>query len=378
MESLFRFRKIRGFIGLMLALTGLVVSGAGQENARLLFEQDLQSHGYKFLQEKNDPINYRFTELVFLSEDALLVAVKEISTADLGAKSPPPPVWDRSGSMPPTPMLTLFVFSVDLNRPMRRVRIPDRRMEHSVWPAGPGRFLLLTGFGLQLCSSDLKCGPPRPNGGSISVSARGTRIAAGGPGWNQQQLLDAGTFFVIDTFKRSPKIIAGDVGWLAQRYPTARFQGPDREEVDLGVEGSYISPQARFLDDDKVIGIRSTSGVHHKKAAVVRVDGTILYEIPVKAATDDVSFVTSVSGSRFAIAERQRLNPVLNFFDITGDREYDHVQILVFEAATGRQVFELKWDPRHYFGSDILPALSPDGHRLAVVRKGKLLVYDVP
>ena len=72
------------------------------------------------------------------------------------------------------------------------------------------------------------------------------------------------------------------------------------------------------------------------------------------------------------------VNPIANFFDIATTCDHDRAQVRVFEVATGKKVFDLKWDPRHYNGADIKPALSPSGRRVALVRLGKLLVYQIP
>ena len=46
---------------------------------------------------------------------------------------------------------------------------------------------------------------------------------------------------------------------------------------------------------------------------------------------------------------------------------------------TGLEEFadRLEWDPRPYEGDLTDPALSPDGYKLAVIRKGRLEVFDI-
>jgi hypothetical protein len=105
------------------------------------------------------------------------------------------------------------------------------------------------------------------------------------------------------------------------------------------------------------------------------------YQIDVKEAwRGNTQFFTSASGLRFGIAELYRtgLNNIVNFFDIADSRPYNRTRVRIFDVGSGKQVFESQWDPQCCRGEEILPALSPDGHRLALIRKGELQIYGIP
>jgi hypothetical protein len=46
--------------------------------------------------------------------------------------------------------------------------------------------------------------------------------------------------------------------------------------------------------------------------------------------------------------------------------------------GSGKSLFELHWDPRPHVGVISVPALSPDGRRLAAIRHGFLEVFEIP
>jgi hypothetical protein len=215
----------------------------------------------------------------------------------------------------------------------------------------------------------------------VYVSPKGTRAVLGGFQFTEQQLVDADSLSVLETFKaRGPKIIPGDVGWLEEGGQHTLLRMPGKKEVALSFASSTVFPENRFLDQGIVIGVKMLN-VGEGKATAVKLDGTVLYQIEVKDAWRGYThFVPSASGVRFCVTELYytRLNSMVNFFDIADSRAYNRARMRVFEVAAGKQVFELKWHPRGYRGEDILPALSPSGHRLALVRKGKLQVYEVP
>jgi hypothetical protein len=67
---------------------------------------------------------------------------------------------------------------------------------------------------------------------------------------------------------------------------------------------------------------------------------------------------------------------LVDFGDENG--AYNLARVRVFDVASGRELFDLKWNPGHNLSFEAKPALSPDGHRIAVVMKGQLRVYEIP
>jgi hypothetical protein len=379
----------RFWLLLTLELTCVAFSHA-QKKSEVTFKQDLQSLGYILRSEKDDKVWWVSTDLVFLSEDLLLVSVKEFPGE--------------------TPLSNLLLFSVNQKKLLRSTSLPISKMDGSAVAGPNGSFFLLTIWGLQSCSADFVCGAPWPTEGPVLASPQRTRVIAGGNRFSEQLLLDADGFLrayahatqgskhlgwnlelvgphvgwaaprvpVLACFKGSPKedlrAIPGDVGVMVEKFPHTVVQMPGQQEVDLGFtgveHGASGSSVARFLDRDKVIGIRE------HKAVVAKVDGTTLYQIPVSKWY--VRFISSASGLRFCIQD-QRYTGFRAIADMgSGLEDYSQSRVRVFDLASGRQLFELKWDPRHYRGHDIDPALSPSGRRLALVRKGELQVYELP
>jgi hypothetical protein len=383
-------RKQVSHVLLALALIALALdSSRAEEDSRLLFRQDLSTFGYSFHRAKDDGIVYSFTDLAFLSDDLLLLSVREAQMQ--GAL----PKVHRGGTLKYDNQMqaqtsadsasTLLLFNVEQKKLVRAEKLPVRKLQGSVQAAGIGRFLILVSNGLQLCSLDFHCGPAWPIEYPFYVSPRGTRIVTGGfqfDGENskfkftQQQLLDTSTFSLLQTFPpRRPKIVPGDTGLLLEDSG-AKLQMPGQDPFLLDLYGSYMSPEVRFLDDRTVIGIR-IAGTNHAKAVAVRVDGKELYDIQMKG--ESANFFTSVSGTRFGMIEMYstRLTTALHVLDWEGS-PLNRIKVRVFQIASGKQVFETDWGPGDYRGADILPALSPDGHRLALVRKGELQVYELP
>ena len=150
--------------------------------------------------------------------------------------------------------------------------------------------------------------------------------------------------------------------------PAVLLQGQN-SVVEVCGKPSVNLCQTRFLDFDKVI--RTNRGI----VSVIKTDGKMLYRIPV---SKNANFVVSGSGVRFAIRELEYagLRSLADFGDENGS--FNRSSIRVFETASGKKIFDVKWNPEHYRGWDIQPALSRSGHRLAFVRNGQLQIYDLP
>jgi hypothetical protein len=356
-----------------------------QAKNQVIFRQDLGTFGFKYQYGRNDQVSSIFTDLAFLSEDLLLVSVKVRTADDVKVTILPSGVrmYDNpaGGNVPPTSLSTLLLFSVEQKKLVRSARLPVRKADETVQAGPPDHFFMLGSYGLQLCSAEFACSAPRPAYGPMSVSPRGTRVIVGGYNGSDRQLLTADKLALLETFgRKGPDVIPGDGGVLLHRYPITAVRMDDGKEVELGFQSRTVFPEARFLDQDTVIGLKMPN-ISDGLATVAKVDGSILFQVPVKEAwRGNTRFIPSASGSRFCIAELRHagLNAFVNFFDITSDQPYGRREIRVFEVASGKQVFELHWDPRSHQGENALPALSPRGHRLALLRKGELLVYEIP
>jgi len=381
MHIRFKARSSRWF--LLFVVLFITVGWAGaQDRNKPLFKQDLQSLGYKFKYGNEQLVNS--TDLAFLSEDLLLVSVRELTREELHYTVLPSGVamYDNpsGASTSPTSLSTLFLFNVTDTKAMRSAKLPVRKIDRSIWPGTTGNFLMLSGYGLQRCSSDFVCTKPHPTDGPLYVSPTGNTSVVGGSQFTEQQLVDSESLATVKSFPpRQPKIIPGNVGFVLEDQK-AVIRMPGSQDVDPGLVGSHTFPETRFVTTNTVIGVKMHS-IAEGTAAVVNVDGTMLYEIPVKDAwRGHTHFIPCASGSRFAITELYytRVNSMVNFFDIGDTRAYNRARIRVFDVASGKQVFELSWDPRGYRGENILPALSPSGRRLALIRKGELRIFQIP
>jgi hypothetical protein len=97
----------------------------------------------------------------------------------------------------------------------------------------------------------------------------------------------------------------------------------------------------------------------------------------------DRSFVdstSSVDGARLMRVETRqtRWSKITNPLAGLGDPPYNSRRISVYDKQTGKELFTLQRDPRHYGGGLTSPALSPTGHRVALLRRGVVEVFEVP
>jgi len=356
---------------------------ATEKKSQLTFRQNLEAYGFSLHYRSQDDIMRSFVDLAFLSNDLLLVSEKEIHMGELHPRVLPGGTlaYDNptAAHTSPDSLSPLLLFSVGQKKLVRSAKFPVQKREGTVQATQRNKFLMLSSHGLQLCSAELQCGPPTPADGHFFVSPRGSKALIAEPRFGEQRLVSTDTLAVLERYKpRAPAVIPGDSGVLLTNHTTTAVRMPGKLDVDLGLSVNPFHPEFRFLNDDKVIGIRmnGTKG----RAAIVKVDGSPLYDIAVEdALRGNTRFFTSASGERFGIAELYytRINSIINFFDINDSRAYNRKRIRVFDVGTGKQVFELQWDPRGYRGESILPALSADGRRLAVVRAGELQVYEL-
>jgi hypothetical protein len=144
------------------------------------------------------------------------------------------------------------------------------------------------------------------------------------------------------------RAIPGDDGILLEKKGKSYLRMSDSSErqlpfINLGV----FWPDARFLNDKELAGFVSTDSL-----AVMRLDGTLLYQKPVTQLWRLNEILPTASGSRFCFHEAgyTTLNSIVNFLDIENTRPFNTQTITVFETESGRPVFRSEWDPRPYVG----------------------------
>lgn len=94
-----------------------------------------------------------------------------------------------------------------------------------------------------------------------------------------------------------------------------------------------------------------------------------------------IESISSLNGARVMTVETRQTrwskitNPLAGF----GDPPFNNRILKIYDKQTGREKFTLQWDPRHDWGGTAKePALSPTGHRVAVLHGGVVEVFEVP
>jgi len=350
-------------LGLCAALTVAMAFGACRTvpGPKPAFRSDLRPLG--FPTETLGRIVGSFTDISFLSNDLVLVTV---NTRTFGAD-------DETPSDLPESKLLLF----DLRRHalIKSVEMPVQKAQDSVQSAGNGTFVLLNRAGVQICSPELECGAPFKTRGPLYLSPRGTRIAVGGQGHWEQKILDGSKLTELQSFAANePRVVPGDNGLLyAQKDKLyAVLAGDPNPHFVLDGVGTGARPDARFLDANTIAALQSD-----KTMAIATVSGKVLFRVPVSAGSFVAEISTSASGSRFCFhdAGYRGLRAILNSMNI--EQPFNLERVNVIDVGSGKSRFRLRWDPRPYVDYLSRPALSPDGHRLAVIRRGFLEVYDI-
>jgi hypothetical protein len=171
----------------------------------------------------------------------------------------------------------------------------------------------------------------------------------------------------------NPNVVPGDSGLLIRQDGKLYVRFAGRPDQPLSFGGIGVWPEARFLNRETVSDFESD-----KALAVAKVDGTVLFRIPVTARWELAEVITAASGSRFCLhqAGYTTLNSIVNFLDIDNGRPFNFESVSVISVDTGKILLERRWDPRPYVGRLAAPALSPDARKLAIIRNGILEVYD--
>jgi len=323
-----------------------------------IFRHDLRPFGYPT--EALGRIVGNYSDVSFLSNDLVLVTV---NTTTFAAE-------DSSPSDLPASRLLLFDLA-QRGAPVA-TEMPVRKAKDSVQSAGNGSFVLLNQAGVQICSRELQCGPAVKAGGPLFLSPQGTRIAAGR---SEQKVLEGTTLKILHEFgANEPRVVPGDNGLLyAQKGKLyVKFDDQPEPQFVLDTASTGVWPNANFLNANSVEAVQAD-----RSMALATIDGKVLFRLPLSPGSFIAEVSTAASGSRFCFhdAGYTGLNALLNFFSI--ERPFNLERVNVMDVASGKSRFKLWWDPRPYVGELSRPALSPDGHRVAVLRHGFLEVYAV-
>jgi hypothetical protein len=323
-----------------------------------IFRYDLRPVGYPT--EALGRIVGNYSDVSFLSNDLVLVTV---NTTTFGADDSSP--FDLPASK-------LLLFDLSRHDAPTATEMPVRKARDSVQSAGNGSFVLVNQAGVQICSPELQCGPAVQTGGPLFLSPQGTRIAVGR---REQKVLDGTTLQVLHEFgANEPKVVPGDNGLLYAQNEKLYVKFDDKPEpqfvLDTGSTGVW--PGASFLNSNSVSAVQSD-----KSMAIATMDGKVLFRVPLSQGSFIAEVSTAASGARFCFhdAGYTGTSALLNFFSI--ERPFNLERVNVMDVASGKSRFRLRWNPRPYVGELSRPALSPDGHRVAIIRHGFLEVFEV-
>lgn len=326
---------------------------------RPIFRTDLRPYGYEA--KGLGPTAVEFTELNFLSDDLVLVTVSYWNR-------PQERFLDRSPS-------TFLLFDVAQNRLVKRAEMPVKKFPGSVRATQDGRFVVLSESGLQLCSRELECGAPRSTSGHLLVSPLGTSLVVNIKGEMEQMLLDGTTLRELARYPRQKiSIVPCDGAILAINDTTVYVQIPGQADRQLPFEDSRTYPNVRCINHSVVVGFESD-----KVLAVANMGGDILFRMAVQEWWKGPEVVTSASGTRFGLYQKgyTAWNSFVNSLDIDQGRPANVESVSVMSSDSGKELLALRWDPRPYRAPSAVPALSPDGRKLAVIRHGILEVFEI-
>jgi hypothetical protein len=359
--------SLRGLTSTAVIMIALVGCNApvnpGRPQPKQIFHEDLGLLGFRT--KPSGQIVGIFTNVNFLTDNLILVTINDRVYG---------PVEKTNTDQP---LSKLLLFDVSQNRLLNAASMPVEKDRGAVRALEGGRFALLNEEGLHICTLEFACGLPFATGGPLFVSPEGTKIVVGGNGQKEQKLLDGMTLEELDRFPfENPSVIPGDRALIVarpQREVYARVPGqPDQQ---LPFERLNLWPEERFINRDSVAGFESATVL-----AIVKVDGTVLFRVPVESRWGISEVVASASGTRFCFHEGGYTpwNSFVNFLDVDSGRPINVESVKIMSSDNGNSLFQLVWDPRPYVGMPITPALSPNGQRLAIVRHGILEIFAIP
>jgi len=347
--------------GVILSVATAISACRVAPGPKPVFRRDLRPFG--FPTQTLGRIVGSFSDVGFLSNDLLLVTV---NTQTFGADDETPSDLPES---------KLLLFDITRQTLLNSVDAPVEKSPDSVQSAGNGSFVLLNREGVQICSLSLECGRPVDTRGPLYLSPQGTRIAVGGHGRWEQKILNGTTLAELQSFaKNEPKVIPGDDGVLYGQKGQLFVKLPDRPEPQLVLDeiGTDVWPNARFLDANTIAALQ-----FDKTMTVATLDGKVLFRIRGEGKSYLTEVSTTASGSRFCLhdAGYTGLRSVLAFLDF--EKPFNLERVNVMDVRSGRSRLKLQWDPQPYVGNLTRPALSPDGHRLAIIKHGFVEVYYI-
>ncbi len=196
---------------------------------------------------------------------------------------------------------------------------------------------------------------------------------AGGNAQNEQKLLDADSFRTLKHFAFGQAAMPGDTAVLATRGNQLYLLQDDAHDKLLNFHGGGLRLNAQFLSDDVFATYEND-----RTFVGVDLDGTIRYRISILPQWSGTDIVPAASGSRFCI--HQQAYKVRGSKLSVGDypKTTSHVDIYrIFDTHSGNELFHFEWDPRPYISTLVAPAISPNGHRLAVIRRGYLEIFEL-
>lgn len=309
-------------------------SNSDQKHPALIV--DLRPYGFPDYHKDRHIVDY--TGVQFLSDNLVLVSLNKHVHM-----SPQEPLFTDE---PPSKLL---LFDVGQERLVLTAEYRVEKAGSSVLATQNGQFVVLNQAGVHVCNSDLSCGAPFTTKGPIRVLPGGTQLLVGGNGQTEVDLLDASTLRVLSS--------------------------PAPRSLEMDFMGGGI-----LLDGGELINnstVAETGKGDVREMPVKAVDGRTLYRVPVTAQYE-TTVVANRTGSRFCAVEESytRWNKIVNFLDIDTGRPPNFARVRVFDTPSGKQLFEMQWDPRPSLVRP--PALSPDGHRLALIRHSELEVFEIP
>ena len=346
--------------GVAVFVFEVISAGVGRSSREPvpIFRQDLRAFGY-VIKGNGSEVNY--FDLNFLSEDSLLMS----ANGRIFVHKAQPLNAEGHGD--------LLLFDVARNSLIRQAEETLASDSNAVGATRDGKFVALDLSGVRLCSSDLTCGAPLATKGPIKVSPDGRMLIAGGNGQTDKRVLDSSTFNEIERFR-------WDIGQLKVSGTAILVQGTDLVTNSDGKRETRMvsfAAHAEFLSEDLVAGFTERAR-EPKKLVTQTLDGAVKYETILESSWYETKLIPALDGARFCIDEvgynRFSLPDLLGY----GDVPYHFERVRVLETETGKPVFELRWDPRPYTGYMTTPAISPDGHRLAIARHGFVEVFKIP
>jgi hypothetical protein len=311
-----------------------------------------------------------YSSLVFLSNDYLLVVINERH-------------WIRSVEQSNTdlPLSRFLLINTKTNSVVRSTFMRAEKELGSVQGSESDRFVIWDESGLELCEAKLTCTQHSVLSGPMIVSPQGTTIAVGGWGWSDQHLLDGASLRELAKYRwNNPALVPGD-GVVLLRYEGHKFSIKEGNAPEIAVPlveavpNEIRFPESRFLSHSAIAANETVGSI-----VVTDLSARPIHRFGVSESLRDIDIVSCACQNKFAIREERYSpsNSLANFLDIEHTRPYDVEELRVIDVLTGAVEFSLTRDPRPYLPRLPVPVFSPDGHRIALVYRGFLEVYELP